>query len=320
MTALEHPIRQNRMMAGRFAPSPSGELHLGSLRTALLAWLAARSTQRRFLLRIEDLDPVTSDDQHTRSQMADLAALGLDWDPPVLHQSERLDVYRSVIDQLDADGLVYRCFCTRREIRDEIERASRAPHVHLPDGAYPGTCRDLTEAEQHRRGADRPGAVRLLTDGRVIGFHDRIAGEYAGMVDDVVLARADGIPAYNLAVVVDDHLQGVDQVVRGDDLLSSTPRQILLYRLLGWPEPEYWHVPLVMDGDVRLAKRTGGVTLSQLKDQGVTAAEVLTTLAASLGLAGVGETVTAQQLVDRFDPDLVPRHPIDVSELDWGLI
>lgn len=308
---------QNGAVAGRFAPSPTGDLHLGNLRTALVAWLAARSSGRQFLVRMEDLDRVTSSIDHERRQLADLAALGLDWDGEVVRQSDRFDRYRAEIDRLRAAGCVYECFCTRREIRAEIESAASAPHAHLPDGAYPGTCRDLSADErQERRDAGRSPALRLRTDGESIAVHDVMAGEFTGVVDDVVLARADGVPAYNLAVVVDDIAQGVTQVVRGDDLLSSTPRQVLLYRLLGADAPEYLHVPLVLGADGRrLAKRHGAVTLADLAAEGWSTSDVLGALGRSLGLAAPGETVGVGVLLDRWDPACVPSTPTPLAAL-----
>lgn len=304
-------------MVGRFAPSPTGDLHLGNLRTALVSWLAARASGRGFLVRMEDLDRATSSIEHERRQLADLEALGLAWDGAVVRQSDRFDRYRAEIERLRAEGRVYECFCTRREIRAEIEAAARAPHVHLPDGAYPGTCRDLSDDEcLSREAGGRDPAWRLRTSGETIELVDRLAGPFAGAVDDVVLARADGVPAYNLAVVVDDAAQGVTQVCRGDDLLSSTPRQILLQRLLDLPTTAYWHVPLVLGDDgQRLAKRHGAVTLSALRADGWSAAEVVGALGRSLGLAARREPVTAARLLDRFDPAAVPRTPVAWSDL-----
>lgn len=316
-------------MAGRFAPSPTGELHVGNLRTALLAWLAARSTGRGFVVRMEDLDRVTSSPAHATRQLADLGALGLDWDGPVVFQSERFDRYRAAIDRLTADGRVYPCYCTRREIRAEIAAASAAPHG--PPGSYPGTCRDLTPRERAaREAAGRPAALRLRTDGEVIRFVDAVAGPFEGPVDDVVLARADGVPAYNLAVVVDDAAQGVTQVVRGDDLLTSTPRQILLQRLLGFPEPEYAHVPLVVDAEGRrLAKRAGAantaVTLSDLcgpDPAGRPPAAVAVALARSLGLA-VDAGARPRDLVAAFAEAgfaAVPRAPVRLHAIVTELL
>lgn len=304
-------------MAGRFAPSPTGELHLGNLRTALVAWLAARSRGLDFIVRVEDLDQRASSREHERRQLDDMTALGLDWDGEVLRQSERFDLYRAEIERLRAAGRVYPCYCSRREIRLEIESAPAAPHEHLPDGAYPGTCRDLDdEARADREAAGRRPALRLRTDGEQIALVDLVHGEYRGAVDDVVLARADGVPAYNLAVVLDDGRQGVTQVVRGDDLLSSTPRQILLQRLLGVATPEYLHVPMVLgeDGE-RLAKRHGAVTLRDLAAEGWTPGDVVSVLARSMGLASAREVVVAEQLVDRFDPAALPKSPVALAEL-----
>ena len=243
------------MTAGRFAPSPSADLHIGNLRTALLAWLFARSTGRRFLMRVEDLDDRTHTDIADR-QLGDLAALGLTWDEPAERQSEHPQRYDAVVDQLAGRGLLYECYCSRRD----IAQAPRAPHA--PQGAYPGTCRDLTDAEREarRRETGRPPALRLRADAIVHTVHDLLHGEYTGIVDDFVVRRGDGVAAYNLAVVVDDAAQGIDQVVRGDDLLPSSPRQAYLANLLGYPEPTYAHVALVLNEDgARLAKRDGAV-------------------------------------------------------------
>lgn len=305
-------------MAGRFAPSPTGDLHLGNLRTALVAAINARSDGVDFVIRMEDLDRVTSSVDHERRQLDDLAALGVVSDVSVVRQSERFDLYRAAIDRLSTAGLVYECFCTRREIRVEIEAAASAPHAHLADGAYPGTCRDLTDAERaERRTAGRRPALRLRSDGTVIAFDDLVVGRYEGVVDDVVLARADGVPAYNLAVVIDDALQGVSQVVRGDDLVSSTPRQIHLQHLLGLPTPAYGHVPLVLGptGE-RLAKRDGAVTLRDLSARGLSAVAVRDALAASLGLTALGPTDDPVGVwADEWHLSRVSRQPAEVSQL-----
>ena len=276
------------MAVGRFAPSPTGPLHVGNLRTALVAWLFARSAGSRFLVRMEDLDErVVQPEQYDR-QLRDLEAIGLDWDGPVERQSSRRHLYDAAIDRLTAAGLTFPCWCSRKEV---LEAAS-APHG--PPGAYPGTCRDGGEPR-----AGRPAALRLRCPepGAVVGVDDRIHGRYEGVVDDVVLRRNDGTPAYNLAVVVDDAEQGVEEVVRADDLLPSTPRQVHLATLLGLPVPAYAHVPLVVgpDGD-RLAKRHGAVDLGDLAAAGVSPAAVRTLLAASLGLVAPGEAVTTDHL------------------------
>ncbi len=289
------------MAVGRFAPSPTGDLHLGNLRTALLAWLFARSDGSRFLVRMEDLDPNQSSMVHEASQLRDLAALGLDWDGPVVRQSERFDRYHDAIERLDEAGLTYPCFCSRREIRE----AAAAPHEgERPDGAYPGTCRDLTVAERaEKRSGGRPAALRLRSTVAHLVIHDDLRGRVEAAVDDVVLRRNDGVPAYNLAVVVDDADQGVEQVVRADDLLTSSPRQRHLGDLLGLAPVRYAHVPLVLnaEGD-RLAKRDGAVGLADQARLGRPAGEVLGLLAASLGLAAPGEQLTPADLVARFDP------------------
>ena len=296
------------MTTGRFAPSPTGRLHLGNLRTALVAWLFARSEGGSFLVRMEDLDRVQASEDHEADQLADLAALGLDWDGEVVRQSERFDLYEAAIARLDAAGLTYPCYCTRREIRE----AASAPHDGpVPDGAYPGTCRGLTPRERaEREAAGRPPALRLRADVGPVTVDDVLLGEFSAVVDDVVLRRNDGVPAYNLAVVVDDAAQGVDQVVRGDDLASSTPRQAHLADLLGLPRPTWAHVPLVLGpSGQRLAKRDGAVTLPELAALGVSALDVLRILAVSLRLALPGEPVRAADLVDRFEPVLLPTVP-----------
>lgn len=265
---------------GRFAPSPTGDLHLGNLRTALIGYLWARESDGEFLIRMEDLDQMTSSRALGERQLADLAAIGVESDMPVIWQSDRFDIYKSIINELTERGLTYECFCSRREIRE----AAAAPHGPLPDGAYPGTCADLTAAERSERAIERPAAIRLRTDRSVVAIHDTLHGEFSAQVDDVVLLRNDGTPAYNLAVVVDDAMQGVTQICRGDDLLSSTPRQVYLQRLLEYPTPEYLHVPLVLGNDgERLSKRNGALSLRDLDEQGRPAESVRELLLASIG-------------------------------------
>ena len=290
--------------AGRFAPSPTGSLHLGNLRTALLAWLFARSAGLRFLVRVEDLDHGRVRARFEREQLEDLGALGLDWDGPVARQSERRERYDQAIESLARRGLLYECFCTRAEIRE----AASAPHGPLPEGAYPGTCRGLTAAElRERRASGRAPALRLRAGGARIDFEDRLLGRQGAVVDDFVVRRGDGVPAYNVAVVVDDDDQGVTEVVRGADLLDTTPRQVLAARLLGLASPVFAHVPLVLAPDgSRLAKRHDAVTLRARSEP---PAEVLGALAATLGLADVGEAVHPALLLARFDPAGLPRQP-----------
>lgn len=272
---------------GRYAPSPSGDLHLGNLRTAVLAELWARTTGRGFRLRIDDIDGARSSAEAADRQLADLAAVGLHWDGEVVRQSDSLGAYADALRSLADRDLVYECYCSRKDIQD----AARAPHA-VP-GHYPGTCRELTETRRGRRRAElaaqgRVPALRLRArvsqwTAREIFAVDPVTAHghapglpgFTGDVDDLVLRRGGQVSAhedpaetgysYNLAVVVDDASDGVDQVVRGDDLLSSAPRQAYLAHLLGLPEVEYVHVPLVLGPTgQRLAKRDGAVTLRQL--------------------------------------------------------
>lgn len=285
---------------GRYAPSPTGTLHLGNLRTALLAWLFARSSGGGFLIRMEDLDSGRVRPAYYDEQLADLEAIGLDWDGEVVRQSDRVALYEAALAELP----LYECFCTRAEIREAVS----APHGPLPEGAYPGTCRDLDEGERAARRAARRPALRVDARGARIAFTDRLLGRHEGVVDDFVVRRADGAIAYNLAVVVDDAAQGIREVVRGADLLDSTPRQLWLARALGVPEPAHAHVPLVLGPDgARLAKRHGAVTLRD-----VAPGDALAWMAASLGLEGR----TPGEMLARFDFAALPAEPATFSMLD----
>jgi len=334
---------------GRYAPSPSGPLHLGNLRTALLAWCFARSQGARFLLRIEDLDPQRSRREHEAGILADLERIGIDWDEPPSRQSERVERHRAAFEQLRDGGRIYPCWCSRAEVR----QAASAPHPPLRgashprrEGVYPGTCRDLSARERARRErSGAPAAWRLDAGSQRVRFVDVLAGSTETVVDDFVVWRADapsrtsaGIPAYNLAVVVDDADQGIGEVVRGDDLLETTPRQILLGRLLGLPVPRYAHVPLVLGADgKRLAKRAPpsqgagaesrgagpaspaaggdaspprwGVTLADRLALGESVEQVIGWMASSAGLAKPGRTMRAQQVLAVFDPAKLRREP-----------
>ena len=297
------------MTTGRFAPSPSGPLHVGNLRTALVAWCAARHDGGSFLIRVEDLTtgaaPVAE-----QSQLDDLAALGLDHDGEVVRQSDRTAAYDAAVDQLTAAGLTYECICTRAEVRRELEAAAAAPHEFALDG-YTGSCRSLTpDGLAAKVSEGRVPSLRLRAADAVVVATDQQLGEFSMVVDDFVLRRADGVAAYNLAVVVDDAAQGVDQVVRGDDLWRTTPRHVLLQQLLHLPTPDYLHVPLVLGPDGRrLAKRHGAIRLNDLRAQGMSPDEVRDRLAVSLGLSEPGEQAPMHVLAERFDPASMPAGP-----------
>lgn len=315
---------------GRYAPSPSGDLHLGNLRTAILAWAMARRGGKPFYMRVEDLDRVRPG--AAERQLADLRAMGLDWDVSpasaaestegkeagVLYQSTRLVAYERAVQHLREAGLVYECYCTRREIQE----ASSAPHS--APGAYPGTCRGLSEAQREERSAQRPPALRLRAERTSYTVHDDFYGPYTGLVDDFVLVRNDGTYAYNLTSVVDDAFVGVEQIVRGDDLLPSAPRQAYLASLLGLPQPRYAHVPLALNEEgKRLAKRDGAVTLPQLQEAGVTIPEVLGWIAASIPVPDNSgrphearvPVPDASAILERFDPAHMSRDPWVVRNL-----
>lgn len=267
----------------RFAPSPTGGLHLGHAHSALFAFEAARRTGGRFLLRIEDIDRTRCRPEFTRAIFDDLAWLGLEWERPVRLQSEHFDDYRAALERLEEMGLLYPCFCTRKDIAREVEGAGHAPHG--PDGPlYPGHCRALSSGErEERRAAGLPFALRLdvaaaLRRVGVLNWHDREAGGQQArpeMFGDVVLARKDTPTSYHLAVTVDDALQGITLVTRGRDLFEATHVHRLLQALLGLPTPDYAHHRLLTDDQGRrYAKRDKALTLAALRGAGSTPAEV----------------------------------------------
>ncbi|MGH1488356.1 MAG: tRNA glutamyl-Q(34) synthetase GluQRS [Acidimicrobiales bacterium] len=301
------------MVIGRFAPSPTGRLHLGNLRTALVAWLSVRASadpESKFLIRFEDLDTPAVRQEHYQSQLDDLAAIGLDWDEPIVRQSDRRDRYIEALATLAENDLIYPCFCSRKEVRE----AASAPHLAHAGHHYPGTCRELSTAQRAERALTRPPAQRLRAAGAVLAFDDLVMGASSFEVDDFVVVRNEGTPAYHLVVVVDDAAQDVDLVVRADDLLESTSRHLLLYQLLGLEAPRHAHVPLVLapTGD-RLAKRHGAVNLDDRAALGETPAQVLRFLAESLGLVEAdnpARTVAATDLRQRFDFGQLPTEPL----------
>ncbi|WP_340314393.1 tRNA glutamyl-Q(34) synthetase GluQRS [Rhizorhabdus argentea] len=278
----------------RFAPSPTGRLHLGHAFSALLAHDFARARGGRFLLRIEDIDPTRCRPEHVAGIMEDLRWLGVEWDGEPLFQSARLPLYRAALDQLRAAGLAYPCFCTRAQIAAEIAASASAPHG--PDGPiYPGTCRSLSDAERARRiGAGEPHAWRLdiamaAAPAGPLSWHDEAAGTVAATPEihgDVVLARKDAPTSYHLAVTVDDAAQGITDVIRGEDLLAATHLHRLLQALLGLPTPRYHHHRLLTDekGE-RLAKRAGAPALATMRAEGVDAAALCARLRCKPSLA-----------------------------------
>ncbi len=306
-------------MRGRFAPSPTGPLHLGNARTALLSWRAARAGGGAWVMRVEDLDGPRVRPGMEERILAELRWLGLDWDegPDVggptgpYRQSDRSALYAEALEALRTRDLVYPCFCSRAE----IARAAQAPHGPSDEGPrYPGTCASLSRPEAERRAAARRPAWRFRVPPGAVAFEDGVhgpcEGDVAGTAGDFVVARADGIAAYQLAVVVDDAAQGVTDVVRGDDLLPSTARQILLYRALGLDVPRFAHVPLVVgeDGE-RLAKRHGALSLGELRERGADPRRVAGLLAELSGLAPSGAAVSPRELVEAFSLARIPRAP-----------
>lgn len=296
------------MYRGRYAPSPTGPLHLGNARTALLAWLDARSQGGAFLMRVEDLDGPRVKPGLEERILGELRWLGLDWDEAVVRQSERRVLHDEALARLRREGLAYPCFCSRAE----IAAASRAPHPGEEGPRYPGTCAELSAAERSERERRKAPAWRLRVPPGPIAFTDRIHGprafDVAAEVGDFVIARADGIPAYQLAVTVDDASMGVTDVVRGDDLLASTARQLLLYRFLGYVPPRFAHVPLVvgLDGE-RLAKRHGARSLGERREAGESPEAVVGLLAGLSGLSS--EPRAARALVPGFVLERIDRGP-----------
>ena len=293
-------------MIGRFAPSPTGPLHIGNLRTAVIAWLCSQQSDGELLLRFEDLDRVNSKPEHEARQINELAQIGITFGSNVIRQSERFDLYRDIVEGLRQQDLVYPCYCTRREILE----STQAPHGPTIEGAYAGTCRNLSASDRsEREQTGRPPAWRLRTNNEQYIVNDVISGPIPTVIDDMVLLRNDGVPAYNLAVVVDDAAQGVTQIVRGDDLLPGTGRHVHLQKLLGCPTPQYVHVPLVVGPDQeRLAKRHGAATLEDLSHKGVGTQEVLGELARSIGSV-VERPKDVADLLDDFNLDRLPRSP-----------
>ena len=310
------------MVRGRFAPSPSGRMHLGNLFCALLSYLSVKSRGGEWILRIEDLDTARCRPDYARQVEEDLRWLGLAWDeggsaggPDAPYfQSERTALYEAALARLRGMGLVYPCFCTRAQLH-----AASAPHREDGLTVYPGTCRGLTPEDIARReAAGRKGALRLRVPEETVTFTDGHLGEVTEYLPtdcgDFLLRRSDGLYAYQLAVVVDDGAMGVTEVVRGADLLSSTPRQLLLYELLGWEAPEFYHFPLLLSLDGRrLSKRDGDLGLGALRER-YTPEEIIGKLAYLAGQNPGGGPRTPEALAEDFHWDAVPRRDIPLPE------
>jgi glutamyl-tRNA synthetase len=314
------------MLHGRYAPSPTGELHVGNLRTALAAWLVARASGGSFQLRIDDLDPERSRDAFVAQQLEDLRRIGLDWDGAVLRQSERIPTYELALDTLRQRGLVYPCFCTRAEIHAAVAAPHESDAEPRERGWYPGTCSTLEpDASWARVAAGEPACLRARTHAQRIRYRDAALGAVSGIVDDFVVRRRDGAIAYNLACAVDDAaLPAPALVVRGRDLAATTLRQLWLMHALETAPPRYLHLGLVLgpDGE-RIAKRHGAVGMQALAESGISPEDLRLALAASLGLARAHddaaratETLVARARTHRWsrhdvviDPDaIVPTH------------
>lgn len=302
------------MIRGRFAPSPSGRMHLGNAMSAMLAWLSAKSKGGEVVLRIEDLDPSRSRIEHAQAIMDDFLWMGLPWEERSPDQSSRSSVYNEALEKLREKGLVYPCYCSRGELH-----AASAPHASDGRVIYGGTCRNLTEVE--RREKTKVPAWRLIMPEDTIGFVDGLQGlqelSLQKELGDIIVRRADGVAAYQLAVVVDDAAAGITEVVRGRDLLSSTPAQLYLYELLGLKAPEFYHVPMLLAPDGRrLSKRDGDLDFSALRKK-YSPEEIIGLLAFLCGLIPSWEKVTAKELVREFSWDKVKKEDIivDASKL-----
>ncbi len=303
----------------RLAPSPTGALHLGNLRTFLANYLLARQRGWRVLMRVEDIDGPRIKPGAAEEMLAELRWLGMGWSEPAVWQSRRMPAYESALARLVAMGEAYPCACSRK---DAIT-ASGAPHAEDGAAAYPGTCRGVySSAAEASAASGRPASWRVKVPPEAITVADRFAGprqfDLARTCGDFVVYRGEGLPAYQLAVVVDDAEAGVDAIVRGEDLLESAARQIHLRRLLGLaPEPAYWHLPLVVGPDGRrLAKRHGDTRLGAYRQAGATPQRVLGLLAAWCGVIDRPREISMEDLLGRFDLDRLPRTPVVFTDAD----
>ena len=302
----------DNQIIGRFAPSPSGRMHLGNLWSCLLAWLSARSAGGSMVLRLEDLDPDRCKQEYCDQVMRDLEWLGLDWDNVPVYQSRRAGAYREAFEQLRAKGLIYPCYCTRAE-----RLAASAPHRSDGAAVYDGRCLRLPPEVKAEYERTRRPAWRVEVPSKTITFRDLCQGEYSedlkSACGDFILRRSDGVYAYQLAVVVDDAMMGVTQVVRGSDLLDSTPRQLWLQEQWGFARPEYGHVPLLLSPDGRrLAKRDRDKELGELQRQ-FNAPQIVGKLAHAAGLIDREEGITPTELVGLFDWKKIPPKDLTIT-------
>jgi glutamyl-tRNA synthetase len=310
----------------RLAPSPTGALHLGNARTFLINYLLARTRHWKVLMRVEDLDGPRVKPHATEEAMADLRWLGLEWEQPVVYQSQRASVYAAALKKLIADGAVYPCTCSRKD----IELASSAPHRDDGQGSYRGTCRTRwSSPEEAQRITERPLAWRVKVRDETVCFDDRLAGpqrfNLARTCGDFVVYRNEGLASYQLAVVLDDTDADVNRIVRGDDLLESAGRQIHLRRTLGISdgadEPEYWHVPLVVGTDGRrLAKRHGDTRLAHYRSAGISPQRILGLLGYWSGSLKTPRETSIDELLDRFVPERIPSQPVVFTEADEAFL
>lgn len=298
---------------GRIAPSPSGEMHLGNAFSALLAWAFARSAGGAFVVRLENLDERCQNPALAQGVLDDLRWLGIDWDDDPLVQTERLHAYEKALERIGEKVELYPCFCSRADLH-----AASAPHASDGTPLYAGTCYRLDAAERDARAATHRHALRLHVPGEKVSFVDEIQGSYeqdlASECGDFVVRRSDGVFAYQLVCVVDDIAQSVTQVVRGSDLLSSTPRQILLYELLDASVPSFAHHPLLLAHDGRrLSKRDGDSTIAGMRERGITPQAIVGYLAHLAGQVEAGEYLSAAELPDVFDAAKIPREDMAVD-------
>ena len=295
------------MEKGRFAPSPTGRMHLGNVFSALLSWLSAKSKGGEWLLRIEDIDPGRSRQTYADLLMDDLDWLGLPWDGTPVYQSQRSDIYEHYYDQLCQQGLSYPCYCTRADLL-----ATQAPHESDGRVVYKGTCRHLPPQPDHA------AATRLIVPDQSITFQDGHYGtmevNLASQVGDFIIRRKDGAWAYQLAVVIDDALMGVTEVVRGRDLLLSSPQQMYIAQLLGFPSPSFIHLPLLCNANnQRLSKRDSSLDMASLR-QRYTSAEIIGRLAYAANLQPEPQPISPTDLISNFSWDKVPRQDIILYE------